>query len=398
MKALVISPQPFFSPRGTPFSVYYRTMVTAEQGIEVDLLTYGEGQDVDLPGVKIHRIPRFSFLGPVKTGPSGLKLFLDVFLFLKTVSLLIRNRYDFVHAHEEAVFYCRFLKPLFRFKLVYDMHSSLPQQLTNFNFTKSRILIGTFKKLEDSAIHASDAVITICPALADYVDGLITDKSKHLLIENSIFEPVKLAGSVDSTPNAHTPEASVIEMPKGDGPLVVYAGTLEHYQGIDRLINGFAQAWKQNTGLRMIIAGGSEDQVSFYRSMVHELGLEEQCVLTGRVPQKMAKQLMAQATVLASPRIEGDNTPLKVYELLASGIPMIATDIYSHNQVLDDAVAFMVEPTADGFCQGILAATATDGESQRRVTRALALYENRYSRKVYETKMRALLDRISCAA
>jgi hypothetical protein len=36
---LVISPQPFFTPRGTPFSVYYRALVMAEQGVEIDLLT-----------------------------------------------------------------------------------------------------------------------------------------------------------------------------------------------------------------------------------------------------------------------------------------------------------------------------------------------------------------------
>ena len=70
MKALVVAPQPFFSPRGTPFSVYYRTLVMAEQGLEIDLLTYGEGQDVDIPGVRIVRIPRFGFLGPVPIGPS----------------------------------------------------------------------------------------------------------------------------------------------------------------------------------------------------------------------------------------------------------------------------------------------------------------------------------------
>jgi hypothetical protein len=32
MKVLVVAPQPFFSWRGTPFSVYYRTMVTCELG------------------------------------------------------------------------------------------------------------------------------------------------------------------------------------------------------------------------------------------------------------------------------------------------------------------------------------------------------------------------------
>ena len=49
MKALVIAPQPFFSPRGTPLSVYYRTLVTAEFGVSIDLLTYGEGWDIDIP-------------------------------------------------------------------------------------------------------------------------------------------------------------------------------------------------------------------------------------------------------------------------------------------------------------------------------------------------------------
>ena len=140
MRCLVISPQPFFTPRGTPLSVYYRTLVLSELGADIDLLTYGEGLDPDIPNVRIYRGPRFAWFGHVKTGPSILKLFLDVFIAARTVGLLIRHRYDVVHAHEEAVFICRFLKPIFRFKLIYDMHSSLTQQLTNFNYTESRIV------------------------------------------------------------------------------------------------------------------------------------------------------------------------------------------------------------------------------------------------------------------
>jgi len=68
MKALVIAPQPFFSPRGTPFSVYYRTQVMSELGVKIDLLTYGLGQDVDIPNVRIIRIPHLRWLGPVKVG------------------------------------------------------------------------------------------------------------------------------------------------------------------------------------------------------------------------------------------------------------------------------------------------------------------------------------------
>jgi hypothetical protein len=50
MRALQIAPEPFFSPRGTPFSVYYRCLVQTELGVEVDVLTYGQGDDPDLPG------------------------------------------------------------------------------------------------------------------------------------------------------------------------------------------------------------------------------------------------------------------------------------------------------------------------------------------------------------
>ena len=166
MKALVIAPQPFFSPRGTPFSVYYRTLVTTELGVQVDLLTYGEGEDVEIKGVRIIRIPRFRFLGSVKVGPSFLKAFLDMLLFLWMLALLIRNRYDYVHAHEEAVFFCLLLKPLFRFKFVYDMHSSLPEQLINFRFTTSRRLLWAVWHLQEASLRACDAVITICPDLA----------------------------------------------------------------------------------------------------------------------------------------------------------------------------------------------------------------------------------------
>jgi glycosyltransferase involved in cell wall biosynthesis len=197
VRALVVAPQPFFTPRGTPLSVYHRTRVTASLGVDVDFLTYGEGRDVEIPGVRIIRIPRIRALEPIRVGPSVGKLILDVFMVVWTIALLTRRRYDFVHAHEEAVFWCSFLKPLFRFKLVYDMHSSLPQQLTNFGFTESRILIGAFERLEAFALRQADAVLTISPALAEYACSHQGVEPRHLLIENSLFDPVLFKGTAD---------------------------------------------------------------------------------------------------------------------------------------------------------------------------------------------------------
>jgi len=391
MKALVVAPQPFFSPRGTPFSVYYRTLVSSELGIKIDFLTYGEGQDVDIPYVNIIRIPRFKFLGNVKIGPSPFKLFLDVFIIVKMIALLIKNKYDFVHAHEESVFFARFMKPLFGFKLIYDMHSSLPQQLTNFNFSKSKILYNIFKGLEDSCLGISDAVITICPDLFNYVNTIIEDKSKHFLIENSIFEKVKLKNeSPDSNSEKIQPLSH--ELLKKD--IVVYAGTLEKYQGIDLLVKGFKHTIQENPNAHLIIVGGSPEQVKEYSTLALAGGSNGSIQFTGRVAQPVAKYYTSIAKVLVSPRSEGTNTPLKVYEQLASGIPLVATNIYSHTQVLTPEVAFLVEPTPEAIGKGIAKALINKTEAVKKITAAKKMYDEQYSRDVYTKKLKKLFEHI----
>ncbi len=394
MRTLVIAPQPFFSPRGTPFSVYYRTLVMSQLGAKIDLLTYGEGADVDIPNVRIIRIPRFRFLGPVKTGPSMLKLFLDFFVVLWTVALMVRTRYAVVHAHEEAVFFCRFLKPIFRFKLVYDMHSSLPQQLRNFDFTKSRIIGGLFRWLEDSSIRTADAVITICPDLADYVATINDDPEKHFLIENSIFDPVRLQsnnpGKVDDDGTAVAIRPPV-DLPEGR-ELIVYAGTLEHYQGIDILIEAFANVLKSIPTAFLAIVGGTTEQVAKYQQQSHDAGISDNILFTGRLSQEMANLYINKAGLLVSPRSEGTNTPLKIYQQLASGIPLLATNIYSHTQVLDSDVAVLVKPDAENMANGIVAALGDPLERKRLVSNAQALYAQKYSRESYVKKMEGLFS------
>jgi glycosyltransferase involved in cell wall biosynthesis len=389
MKMLVVAPQPFFSPRGTPFSVYYRALVMAEQGVSIDLLTYGAGADVAIPGLRMIRIPRLKFLEPIPVGPSWIKMVLDGFMILWTIGLLIRHRYKVVHAHEEAVFWCRMLKPLFRFRLIYDMHSSLPQQLHNFKFTESGLLVGAFRALEDGALRASDAVITICPDLRDYALKAGVNPERHLLIENSIFDDVQLAEQ--PTPNPNAPSRTPFEF-DATRPVILYAGTFETYQGIDILVQAFAHVRARRPDARLLLVGGTDAQVAKIQALCDSLKLGDSCRLTGRVSKTEAIQYTRRAHVLVSPRIHGTNTPLKIYEQLASGKPLVATRIWSHTQVLDERVCYLADPTPDSLAGGMLAALEDLGRSSERAENARKLYEREYARPVYEGKIRRLLE------
>jgi glycosyltransferase involved in cell wall biosynthesis len=391
IRALVIAPQPFFSNRGTPLSVYYRTLVMAELGVHVDLITYGEGQDVDIPNLRIIRIPRLGWLGSVKIGPSFLKLFLDFILALRVFVQILVCRYDFLHAHEEAVFICRFLKPLFRFKLVYDMHSNLAQQLTNMSFTSSGLLKSIFRHLQESSIKVSEVVITICPDLENYVNTLEDGARKNILIENSIFDPVRLVDSVPEKCSAGHPLQSVATNIPANRRIILYAGTLEPYQGIELLLEAFRETLPSCSDAFLLVAGGTDKQVEHYTDVACGLGIDEQVLMLGNRPHQEVFGYQEQASVLVSPRIEGTNTPLKIYQQLASGVPLVATEIESHTQILDSTVAFLAPPDPESFAHAIVCALTRQDDAAARARHAQQLYMDKYSRESYTEKMRQVL-------
>lgn len=402
MRILVVAPQPFFSPRGTPFSVYYRTLVTSELGHRTDILTYGQGADVDIPNARLIRIPAFNFLGRVKTGPSALKLFLDIFMVAWTVGLMLRHRYDVVHAHEESVFWCRLLKPIFRNRLIYDMHSSLPQQLKNFNFTRVRLIHRIFEALENSAVRASDAVITICPALHDHAKTITDDHDRILLIENSIFDPIrftvgsdpqKVTGNDDASPGNRALDEWLHRLP--DNRTIAYAGTLEAYQGIDKLLEAFAVTLREVPDAGLLIIGGMPDQVARCRRHAEQLGLGDQVFLTGQLPQTEAQRLVARAAACVSPRFSGTNTPLKIYHLMASGVPLVATRIDSHTQVLTDDIATLTDVGTEHLGAGMASVLKAPETAREKARKGQELYRSHYSRDVYVAKMRHLFELVT---
>src|SRR5690349_10171867 len=104
VKILMIAPEPFFEPRGTPFSEFHRIRALAELGHTVDLVTYPFGKDVTIPGLRIFRSMRPPGIRHVGIGPSLAKIPLDVLLTLSVLRRAFAERYDAVHSHEEGSF------------------------------------------------------------------------------------------------------------------------------------------------------------------------------------------------------------------------------------------------------------------------------------------------------
>src|SRR5690606_12287770 len=117
-------------------------------------------------GLTIHRVPCPRWLGPRRPGFSAAKLVCDLFMFLLAWRLARRLEPDVVHAGEEAVFIAMFLRWTLGLEYVYDMDSSIAQQLVEQR-SWLQPLAKLFNWCEARAICSSLAVAPVCHALAD---------------------------------------------------------------------------------------------------------------------------------------------------------------------------------------------------------------------------------------
>ena len=378
-RILMLAPEPFFEPRGTPFSEYHRIKALGSLGHRVDLVTYPFGRDTALPDLLIFRCVRPPFMRRVRIGPSAAKLLLDALLAVTALRRLLVERYDAIHSHEEAgllgVWFARWRG----IPHLYDMHSSLPQQLANFRYPRwawlRRVCERAAEWVERTTISRSRVVITICRDLQDVVTAAGAG-DRAVLIENVMGGDV--GGGV-----AGPAERAAVRAEFGmrdPQPLILYTGTFETYQGLDLLFEAAARVCAAHPHARVLVVGGEEAQVTGAR---RRLGDDGPVVFAGRRAPEEIPRFIAACDILASPRIAGTNTPLKIYSYLRSGRPIVATNLRTHTQVLDDDTALLVEPTPEAFAGAIQRLIERPHERERLAQAARALAGARYSREAY---------------
>lgn len=382
----MIAPEPFFEPRGTPFSEFHRIRALIALGHQVDLVTYPFGEDVMMPGLRLFRALRPPFVRRVRIGPSFAKIPLDALLAVSVVRRAFSARYDAVHSHEEGGLIGVAVAALRGVPHLYDMHSSLPQQLGNFDFTGSRLIRRIFLAVERLLIRRSRVVIVICPTLEDTVRE-IDPHARTVLIENA-------PGSADE--EATPEQAAAVRRQFGvspSTPLVLYTGTFEAYQGLDLLFAAMAIVGRSRPEARLLLAGGKPDQVARARDAARAAGADAAVIFAGERPAAEIPAYLLAGDVLVSPRSRGTNTPLKIYQYLRSGKPIVATRLLTHTQVLSDETAVLTGASPAEFAAGILAALTDSARAADLGRQARRLAETKYSYDAYLERTRQ-----ACAA
>jgi glycosyltransferase involved in cell wall biosynthesis len=344
MQILMISPHPVYSPRGTPISVFNRCVALCSLGHQVDLVTYPIGRDVAVDGLRYIR-PTVPGIKAVAIGPSWAKIPLNAAVSARALSTLIRSRgrYDAIHSHEEAGPVGTVAARISGLPHVYDMGNDWGVVLQNYGVASDSHLVGWASAAEAQVVRRAAVTIAHFPAIRDS------------LARRNPASVVKVIHNITLEPEPHPSVVAALRAHWwSDGrPLVVYAGTLERYQGVVSLIEAMALA--ADCAARLVIIGGHQRQIVDLQAEATRHGVSDRVSFTGVLDPSLIPAFLAAADVLVSPRSSGSNTPLKIFSYLRSGTPIVATAIESHTQILDDRSSLLVAPTAQGLAAGLRA-------------------------------------------
>ena len=362
-RVLVVAPQPFYEDRGTPIAVRQVLEALSELEYDVDLVTYPVGSAIDIPRVRFFRAPNPLRIRHVPVGLSARKLLLDATLLSTLHTRLRAERYACIHAVEEAAFPAVVLGRRHGVPVIYDMQSSLPEHLARHAFFRAWPARTIVQRCEEWLLRRADWVVGS--------SGLAA-RVRELAPTTRVREWRFAALGPQTSPDSVAARRRELQIPSG-APVVLYSGTFEPYQGIPDLIAAIPTVLASCPAAVFVLVGASGAAGEAVRRQAADLEQQGAVRFVERQPRDRIPSYLAIADVLVSPRLEGGNLPLKIFDYLATGRPIVATDVLSHRAVLTDERAVLVKPTADALARGITE-VLTDDERARRLGAAARAY------------------------
>jgi glycosyltransferase involved in cell wall biosynthesis len=209
------------------------------------------------------------------------------------------------------------------------------------------------------------------------METLVAREADHVLAITQGVADELVAGGVPSTkitllPNAVDPELFgprpadeklAAELGIAGNFTLVYAGSLNEYEGLDDLITAIAELREQGTVVRLIVAGDGAASISL-KKQVAELSLEAAVTFVGRVPPDDVRRYLSLADAVTLPRkafkVCNVVSPLKPLEAMAMAKPVVLTDLPVLREIVKHDVT------------GLLAAPGSPRDLARTLTRLAA--------------------------
>jgi glycosyltransferase involved in cell wall biosynthesis len=260
-----------------------------------------------------------------------------------------------------------------RIQFILDLHGPFIEELKHYELVTNQYLLSLLS-LGERAVYMSAAHIFVTSTGLSKIVTTKVDSNKV----NVLYDYVSL--------EMFSPQKSTVLESYGvkNNFVIMYVGMLKDYQGVDYLIDAFAEVNTEELefNLQLVIVGNSN--VGYYRDIAADQGIENKVTFTGLQPHSEIPQFMAAADILVAPRIDTDVTQggflSQLPEYLAMQKPIIATDVSDSKKVLDDGKYGLLVPDSDTTAlANAISQLAQDDELRQTIAEGTRERAERYS-------------------
>jgi glycosyltransferase involved in cell wall biosynthesis len=235
---------------------------------------------------------------------------------------------------------------------------------------------------EERVWGAAGGYVTITRALAVHLETLFGKRPRLAVVPDGMRSPEPLT-------------------PQPAAPVAAYAGHLYAWKGVDV----FLRALALTPGVRGLIVGGHEQEpdLARVRALAAELGLSQRVTFTGLVEPSRVAGLLREATILVLPNpasaISTNYTsPLKLFEYMAAGRPIVASDLPSIREVLAGGEsALLVTPGDPAAMAEAIERLAADRALGERLASAAHARAGEYTWARRAERLETLFDEVRAA-
>jgi glycosyltransferase involved in cell wall biosynthesis len=235
-------------------------------------------------------------------------------------TLLFKSRSALVYTRD----YSHCLLALLGFSVVYECH-----------------LIPRYRRLFFFACRRTHALVVISEALkrAFVAHGF----PEHLILVAPSGVDLRIFSLDDSREDAR----KSLQLPE-KGTIALYTGNFTT-MGEEKGITDAIMALPYAGDISLLCVGGSEPDLVRYRRDTEKAGMAERVTLIGHVSQAMLAHYQRAADMLLmpfpdKPHYRNHMSPVKMFEYMASGRPIIASDLPTIREALNDSNALIVPP------------------------------------------------------
>jgi phosphatidyl-myo-inositol alpha-mannosyltransferase len=331
VKIALVSPYDYPYPGGVTNHVKHLHRQFTELGHDVRIMAPSSNRNLEREEDDVYRI------GNVRRIPANgsiARITLSFRLARRVREVLVSEQFDVIHAHEPLM-------------------PSLPPTVLKYSQT---VNVGTFHAYRGSyygyfygrpvlrhAFRKLDGRIAVSRAAKRFVRQYFM--APYRIIPNGVeierFNPGRVA------PLPHFQDGR---------PNILFVGRPEKRKGVGYLLRAYPLVKAAFPDARFIIVGAGNWEDSPYRAYIERHNLRD-IVVVGRVSEDDLPRYYRSADVLCSPATQGESFGIVLLEGMASGLPIVASDIEGYRQVVsDEQQALLVPPRnehalADAVCR-----------------------------------------------